>query len=142
MAVGRTGKRVRRQNKAGFRRQRENAINAEGRTQSEAWATPLRQAAALGMLAAPKPGDNDHGKNRIYRIGGHGYADGRERTTGTRQRLGNFAIRKQEAAAGLIRDDGPHVAALDCGQSSQPSTLRVSDKEGRANLVEQRRAGV
>jgi hypothetical protein len=53
MAADREGKRVGRQKKDGFRRRRENAINAEGCTQSEAWAHACDQAASVGMLAAP-----------------------------------------------------------------------------------------
>jgi hypothetical protein len=38
----------------------ENAIDARARTQAEAWRGACEQAAAVGMLAPPRPGDDDH----------------------------------------------------------------------------------
>jgi hypothetical protein len=38
----------------------ENVIFATGRTQQEAWARACEQAAEVGMLAPPRPGDDDH----------------------------------------------------------------------------------
>src|SRR5262245_18229438 len=37
----------------------ENTVNATGRTQAEAWARACDQAAAVGMLATPRPGEGD-----------------------------------------------------------------------------------
>jgi len=38
----------------------ENQIRAVGRTQAEAWRLACEQAAAVGMLAPSRPGDDDH----------------------------------------------------------------------------------
>jgi hypothetical protein len=38
----------------------ENLIRAEARTQAEAWAQACEQVRAVGMLAPPRPGDDDH----------------------------------------------------------------------------------
>jgi hypothetical protein len=38
----------------------ENIIDARGRTQAEAWARACEEAAAVGMLAPPRPGDDNH----------------------------------------------------------------------------------
>jgi hypothetical protein len=37
----------------------ENRIHATGRTQAEAWTRACEQAPALGMLAPPRPDDNE-----------------------------------------------------------------------------------
>src|SRR5262249_17672955 len=38
----------------------ENLMHATGRTQAIAWRHACEQAAAVGMLAPPRPGDDDH----------------------------------------------------------------------------------
>src|SRR6185369_15989076 len=63
----------------------------------------------------------------------------RQWSTGTCNRSGHFAFRKDEAAARFVRDDGTDILVLDCCAPAEATAMRMGNEDCWSNLVEKRR---